>query len=317
MSNRSPADSIEVPRFCGLPSFMRIDSSQNLKGVDAAVVGIPSDSGAPFRNGSRFGPQAIRAISSMLRPISPYHGGINVFELLNVIDYGDAPVVPGYVEESFQRIENYLMPLVQNQIIPIGLGGDHSVTLPQLRAVAKGSGPVALVHFDSHTDTWESYFAEKKYSAGTPFRRAIEENLILPENSIQIGMRGSLFRDNDISQSIDLGLEVITTDTLFEKGIPAIADHIRARTGGKKIFISFDMDFVDPAAAPGVATPEAGGPTARETLSLIRHLTGLNIVGCDVVEVCPMYDNPGQITALLAATIASELLALIANQFAS
>ena len=130
-------------------------------------------------------------------------------------------------------------------------------------------------------------------------------------------MRGSLFRDNDISQSIDLGLEVISTDILFERGIPSIADHIRKRTGGQKIFISFDMDFVDPAAAPGVATPESGGPTARETLSLIRHLTGLHIVGCDVVEVCPMYDNPGQITALLAATIASELLALIANQSAS
>jgi agmatinase len=308
-----PVDSLETPRFVGVPTFMRLPLATRLDDLDAAIIGLPSDSGAPFRTGERFGPNAVRAMSVMLRPISPYRGGINIFERLRVADAGDAAVVPGYIEESLARIEDAVRRIVDAGATPFGIGGDHSVTLAELRAVASRHGPLALVHFDAHTDTWDKYFAGKKYSAGTPFRRAVEEGIVAPGRSIQVGMRGSLFSPDDVSQSRDLGYEVVTTDEMFEIGMPALAGRIAARTAGRPVFLSFDLDFVDPAAAPGVVTPEAGGPSAREMLVLLRRLRDMNLVGCDVVELSPMYDNPSQITALLAATILAELLALKAE----
>jgi agmatinase len=222
-------------------------------------------------------------------------------------------VVPGYEIQSLERIEQSVAALVQAGVIPCGIGGDHSVTLAELRAVATKLGPLALIQFDSHSDTWDKYFAGQKYSAGTPFRRAVEENIVDPAHSIQIGLRGSLFQTSDISQSIDLGYEVVTTDGVFEMGLPALAKRIAERTAGRPAFLTFDMDFIDPAYAPGVQTPECGGPSGRETLQLLRALHDINLVGCDVVEVNPMYDGPGQITALLAATVMAELLALLAT----
>jgi agmatinase len=308
-----PVDSIETPRFCGLPTFMRLRNSQDLEGVDVAVIGLPSDNGAPFRNGSRFGPSAMRSISSMLRPINPYQKGLNVFEVLNVVDYGDSPLIPGYFDESYELMESFCRGITDKDVMTAGMGGDHSVTLPQVRALAKSRGkPLAVVHFDAHSDTWDSYFGSKKFSAGTFMRRGVEENLILPGHSIQIGMRGSHFRADDNSQSLDLGYEMITNDMLFEMGIEKTARRILERTAGYDVFITFDLDFVDPSAAPGVATPEAGGPGAREALQLVRLLRGVHIVGCDVVELCPGYDNAGQITALLGATVLAEFLALAA-----
>ncbi|WP_137388702.1 agmatinase [Rhodoligotrophos defluvii] len=304
-----PINSLETPRFCGVPTFMRLPQATSLDNLDAAIIGLPSDSGGPYRTGARFGPNAVRAISVMLRPINPYRG-INVFERLRVADVGDASVVPGYQEESLGRLEESLRSLVDAGVAPFSIGGDHSVSLPGLRAVAARHGPLALIHFDSHSDTWDKYFAGKRYSAGTPFRRAVEENLVSPEHSIQIGMRGSLFQTNDVSQSLDLGYEVITTDGLFEMGIPAVVDRIAQRAAGRPAYISFDLDFVDPAFAPGVQTPEAGGPSSREALDLLRRLHGVNLVGCDVVELNPLYDGPAQTTALLAATVMAELLAL-------
>ena len=312
-----PIDSLETPRFCGVPTFMRLPMATSLKNLDAAIIGLPSDSGGPYRTGARFAPNAVRAMSVMLRPINPYRGNIDVFETLRMADVGDANVVPGYEIESLQRIEQSVAALVEAGIVPCGIGGDHSVTLAELRAVAARHGPIALIHFDSHSDTWSSYFAGQKYSAGTPFRRAVEENIVDPQHSIQIGMRGSLFQKTDISQSIDLGYDVVTTDEMFELGIPALANRIATRTAGRPAFITFDMDFIDPSAAPAVQTPEAGGPTARETLKLLRSLHGINLVGCDVVEVNPLYDGPGQITALLAATVMAELLALLASRHSS
>ena len=312
-----PIDSLETPRFCGLATFMRLPQATSLAGLDAAIIGLPSDSGGPFRTGARFAPNAVRAMSVMLRPINPYRGNINVFDILKMTDVGDANVVPGYEIESLQRIEESVVALVQAGIVPCGIGGDHSVTLAELRAVAARHGPVALIHFDSHTDTWDSYFAGQKYSAGTPFRRAAEENIVDPHHSIQIGMRGSLFRADDISQSLDLGYDVVTTDEMFAIGFEALAARIAKRAAGKPAFITFDMDFIDPSAAPAVQTPEMGGPTARETLTLLRLLHDINLVGCDVVEVNPLYDGPGQITALLAATVMAELLALLAARRAS
>jgi agmatinase len=305
-----PIDSLETPRFCGVPTFMRLPQATALEGLDAAIIGLPSDSGSPFRTGARFGPNAMRAMSIMLRPINPYRGGINVFERLRVADAGDAAVVPGYQEESLERLEQSVRALVGAGIVPFALGGDHSVSLAALRAVASRHGPLALVHFDSHSDTWDKYFAGKRYSAGTPFRRAVEESIVDPAHSIQIGLRGSLFAPNDVSQSVALGYEVVTTDQLFEIGPTALARRITERTAGRPVYLTFDLDVVDPSAAPGVQTPEAGGPSARETLDLLRRIEGLRLVGCDVVELNPLYDGPGQITALLGATVMAELLAL-------
>lgn len=312
-----PTDSLETPRFCGVPTFMRLPMASDLGQLDAAIIGLPSDSGAPFRTGARFGPNAVRAMSIMLRPINPYRNDINIFETLRCADAGDAATVPGYEIECLERIEQAVYALSSAGVVPCGIGGDHSVTLAELRAVAKVHGPLALVQFDSHSDTWDKYFADKRYSAGTPFRRAVEEELVDPSHSIQVGLRGSLFRTSDITQSLDLGYEVFTTDQMFELGIKEMAQRIAERTAGRPTFITFDMDFVDPAFAPGVQTPEAGGPSAREALLLLRALKGINMVGCDVTEISPMYDGPGQITSLLGATVMAELLALLASERAA
>jgi agmatinase len=250
-------------------------------------------------------------MSVMLRPINPYRGGIDIFQALRVADLGDAPVVPGYQETTLEALERAVHAVVACGAQPVLLGGDHSVSLPALRAVARQQ-KLALVHFDSHTDTWDRYFADKRYSAGTPFRRAVEEGLIDPARSIQIGMRGSLFRPDDVSQSEALGYQVVTTDRMFELGLAETARLIEDRVGDAPCYLTFDLDFVDPASAPGVQTPEAGGPTAREVLSLLRAIGRLNLRGADVVETNPLYDGPGQVTALLAATVAAEILALMA-----
>ncbi|KAB8306214.1 agmatinase [Erwinia endophytica] len=307
------SDSLLTPRFCGLPTFMRLPLRDDLSGLDAAIVGIPSDSGAPYRSGARFAPNAVRSMSVMLRPINPSRNNINVFETLNVADVGDSPVVPGYEVESLALIEETIHHIAAAGVVPCAIGGDHSVTLAELRALARVHGPLALVQFDSHSDTWDKYFADQRYSAGTPFRRAVEENIVDPHHSIQIGLRGSLFRTTDITQSIDLGYKVLTTDALFQCGISAVARQIAEHTAGRPVFITFDMDFVDPAFAPAVETPEAGGPSSREALQLLRELKDINLVGCDVTEISPAYDGPGQITSLLGATVMLELLSLLAS----
>jgi len=305
-----PEDSLRTPRFVGITTFMRLPHTRQLDGVDVAVLGIPFDTGSPFRVGCRFGPAAIRAMSLMLRPINPYQD-LNVFEECAIVDYGDTDVVPGYLPESFERIEAAMAPLVARGIIPVGLGGDHSIALPELRALGRRHGALAVLHFDSHTDTWDTYFAGQRHSAGTAFRRGVEEGFIDARASMQIGMRGSLFSNQDIQQSLDLGYEVVTTDQMLDAGVETLGRRILDKFHGRKVFLSFDLDVVDPAFAPGVQTPEAGGPSARDILRLIRRLRGLDLAGADVVEMNPNYD-PGQISALLAATVAAEILALIA-----
>ncbi|MDF1791255.1 MAG: agmatinase [Thalassobaculaceae bacterium] len=312
MSGFLPVDSLDSPRFVGLPTFMRLPLAQPGDALDVAIIGVPCDSGSPYRTGSRLGPNAVRQMSVMLRPISPYRDHISVFETLRVADAGDANVVPGYLMESLEKIEESLSSLVDLGIIPLAIGGDHSIALPAIRSVARKHGPVSLVHFDSHADTWNSYFGGKEHSAGTPFRRGVEERLIDPATSIQIGMRGSLFRADDVSQSLDLGYDVVTTDETLALGPEKLAERIAARVGDNPVYITYDLDFVDPAFAPGVGTPEAGGPTSREALAILRAMKPMNIVGCDVVETNPTFDGPGQITALLGATVALELLTLIA-----
>jgi agmatinase len=245
-----------------------------------------------------------------LRPYNPSQD-IIIFEHLSVIDYGDVPVVPGFIEESYERIREGLEPIHRAGVVPIVLGGDHSIALPELRAAAAVHGSLALVQFDSHADTWDSYFG-KKYNHGTVFRRAVEEGLLDPARSIQVGMRGPLYDAGDWDASLELGFELIATNGVRELGIDETIARISERVGDAKVYVSFDVDFVDPAFAPGTGTPEIGGFTSREAQEFVRGLAGLNIVGCDVVEVYPQYDGPGQITALLAANVAHEFLSLIA-----
>jgi agmatinase len=310
MTRYEPANSFETPRFSGVRTFMRLPNNQDLQNADAAIVGAPFDTGASFRVGARFGPEGIRSVSHLLRPYNPGQDVI-IFDHLSVVDYGDVPVVPGFLEESYERIAAGLEEVHRAGVVPIVLGGDHSIALPELRAAAAVHGPLALVQFDSHADTWDAYF-EKKYNHGTVFRRAVEEGLLEPSRSIQIGMRGSLYDGDDLESSRELGFELITTDGVRELGVAATAERIHGRVGGAKVYVSFDVDFVDPAFAPGTGTPEVGGFTSREAQEFLRALAGLNIVGCDVVEVYPQYD-PAQVTALLAANAAYELLSLIAG----
>jgi agmatinase len=307
LSNRyEPADSFETPRFSEVRTFMRLPNVRALENADAAIVGAPFDTGATFRAGARFGPEEIRSASHLLRRYNPSLD-VAVFDHLSVIDYGDVPVVPGYIEESYHRIERGLEPIHRSGVVPIVLGGDHSIALPELRAAASIHGPLALVQFDSHPDTWDSYFGER-HTHGTPFRRAVEEGLLDTSRSIQVGMRGSLY---DRSDAREMGFDLVPTDEVRGLGIASVMDRIRERTGGTKVYVSFDVDFVDPAYAPGAGTPEIGGFTSRETQEFLRGLASLEIVGCDVVEVYPAYDH-AQITALLAANVAHEFLSLLA-----
>ena len=309
MTRYEPADSFETPRFSDVRTFMRLPNTRDLENADAAIVGAPFDTGATFRAGARFGPEGIRSASHLLRRYNPSLD-VAVFDHISVIDYGDVPVVPGYIEESYRRIEQGLEPIHGTGVTPIVLGGDHSIALPELRAAAAVHEPLALVQFDSHPDTWDSYFGER-HTHGTPFRRAVEEGLLDTSRSIQVGMRGSIYDRGDWDDAREMGFDLVPTDEIRELGIPSVIDRIRGRTDGAKVYVSFDVDFVDPAYAPGTGTPEIGGFTSREAQEFVRGLAGLEIVGCDVVEVYPAYDH-AQITALLAANVAHEFLSLLA-----
>jgi agmatinase len=309
MTRYEPANSFESPRFSGVRTFMRLPNVRDLDNSDAAIVGAPFDTATTFRVGARFGPEGIRSVSHLLRPYNPSQD-VSIFDQLSVIDYGDLSVVPGYIEESYRRIAEGLDPIHRAGVVPIVLGGDHSIALPELRAAAAVHGPLALVQFDAHPDTWDAYFGQK-HTHGTPFRRAVEEGLLKPERSIQVGMRGSLFDSADWNDSRELGFELISTDEVRGLGISEAIVRIRERVGNTKAYVSFDVDFVDPAFAPGTGTPEIGGFTSREAQEFVRGLVGLDLAGCDVVEVYPAYD-PAQITAFLAANVAYELLSLIA-----
>jgi agmatinase len=309
LTRYEPADSFETPRFSGVRTFMRLPNTQDLENADVAIVGAPFDTGATFRAGARFGPEGIRSVSHLLRRYNPSLGVV-IFDHLSVIDYGDVPVVPGFIEASYEKISEGLEPIHRAGVVPIVLGGDHSIALPELRVAAAVHGPLALVQFDSHPDTWDSYFGQK-HTHGTPFRRAVEEGLLDTSRSIQVGMRGSIYDEGDWNDAREMGFDLVPTDEVRKLGIPAMIDRIRERAGDTKTYVSFDVDFVDPAFAPGTGTPEIGGFTSREAQEFVRGLVGLDIIGCDVVEVYPAYD-PAGITALLAANVAHEFLSLIA-----
>jgi len=312
-----PLDAKVMPRFAGIRTFMRAPHTTDLAGVDAAVYGIPFDTATSYRTGPRFGPESIRSASALLRPYNPALG-VNVVEKLSIVDYGDLPVSPGDTERTYGQVEEALRPLVDADVFPLALGGDHSITLAELRVLAgRQEGfprrqPLALIQLDAHGDTWDEYFGQRFFH-GTTFKRAIEEGLIDPAVSVQAGLRGSLYGAEDLESARELGLAVVSCDQLRTLEPGGFASLVRTRVGNRPAFLSFDIDVLDPAFAPGTGTPEVGGLSTSEALAFVRALRGIDIVGADVVEVSPPYDGPGQQTALAAANIAYEILSLRAS----
>jgi agmatinase len=303
-----PLDAQVLPRFSGVRTFMREPHTTDLEGVDAAVFGIPYDTATSYRTGPRFGPEAIRSASALLRPYHPVLG-VNVVESLSIVDYGDLPVSPGDTERTYAQVEEAMQPLANADVFPLALGGDHSITLAELRVLARKHGPLCLVQLDAHADTWEQYFGQR-YFHGTTFKRAAEEGVLDPRGSIQAGMRGSVYGAEDLRVSQELGFTVIASEELRALEAEPFARLVKAKVGDRPVFLSFDVDFLDPAFAPGTGTPEVAGFSTAEALAFLRALKGVNLAGADVVEVAPPYDGPGQQTALAAANIAYELLAL-------
>ena len=307
-----PLDARVLPRFAGIRTFMRLPHVTDLAGVDGLAYGIPFDTATSYRTGSRFGPEAIRSASALLRPYNPALD-VDVVETLSLVDYGDVPVSPGDTERTYAQVEAALAPVVEAGVFAAAMGGDHSVTLAELRVLAREHGPLALVQLDAHGDTWDEYFGQR-YFHGTTFKRAVEEGLLEPRASVQAGMRGSLYGAGDLQEARDLGFTVLSTDELRDLGADAYGVLVREKAGSRPVFVSFDVDFLDPAVAPGTGTPEVGGFSTAEALAFVRSLRGLALAGCDVVEVSPPYDGPGQQTALAAANVLYELLSLRALQ---
>lgn len=312
MSNNSqPASALSSPRFCNTGTFMRMPRVDSAKGLDFAIAGAPFDTASSYRTGSRFGPSGIRSISAMMKPNNVILQ-VNILEGLKGGDVGDFNVVPGYIHPTYAYIEEGVTSILNEGAVPVVLGGDHSITLAELRAVAKKYGPVALVHFDSHSDLCDEVFGEK-YNHGTPFRRALEEGLLDAAHSIQIGMRGSLYDPNEHKMAADLGMLLVPSHKIREMGIDALLKMAIERVGDKPCFLTFDIDFVDPAYAPGTGTPEVGGYTSWESLTMLRALKDLNFVGMDLVEVAPAYDS-NELTTYLGANLVYEFLSILAYQ---
>lgn len=306
---KQPTSALSSPRFCNMGTFMRMQKVDSAEGLDFVIAGAPFDTASSFRSGSRFGPNAIRNISAMMKPNNVIMQ-VNIMDGLKGGDIGDFNVTPGYIHPTYQAIEEGVAGILKENACPIVLGGDHSITLAELRAAAKKYGPVALVHFDSHSDLCDEVFGQK-YNHGTPFRRALEENLIDASHSIQVGMRGSLYDPDEHKMAAELGMKLIPAHKVREMGLKTLVKTILERVGDKPCFLTFDIDFVDPAYAPGTGTPEVGGFTSLEALELVRNIKDLNFVGFDLVEVLPAYDH-GEITAYLAANIVFEYLSILA-----
>lgn len=313
MDTDNPALGAELQPFSGITTFMRQSATRDLEGVDVAIIGVPFDSGTSYRSGARFGPRALRASSLMLWGYNPVLE-VAPLDHLRVVDYGDVDVIPVDIEATMDRITDEVRKVLLAGATAVTMGGDHSISLPLLRAHAGRFGPLAVVHFDSHPDTWNEEFGKEfPYSHGTPFRRALEGKLIDPAAYIQVGIRGPLGGADDYTQATRLGAEMITIGKAFDRGIPAVVEHLQKRLSGRKVYVSLDIDAADPAYAPGTGTPEVGGFTSYQLLQLVRGLQGLDLVGFDLVEVNPAYDH-GEITSLLGANLMFEFLSLLANK---
>jgi agmatinase len=311
MPDFEPRQSFKSPRFAQPATFMRLPYRTDLTGADVAILGVPFDGGTSYRSGARLGPREIRAQSSLIRPYS-YFQKIAPFERLRVLDAGDVDAPPVSIEKCYETVEAAVGAVLAAGVVPMIVGGDHSISLPVLRALAKRHGPVSLVQIDAHIDTWDDYFGGK-YFHGTPFRRAVEERLIDPRRFVQVGIRGPMYGEDDFDFHREHGITMIDVETVHARGVDAVVESIRERVDGP-VYVTFDIDGVDPAFAPGTGTPEIGGLTSHQAQRLVRGLAGLDVVGCDLVEVAPQFDGPGQITALLAANLLFELLCVIAQR---
>ena len=305
-----------LPRFAGIATFMRLPhvAPADADDVDIGLIGVPWDGGTTNRAGARHGPRQIRDLSTMARNV--HHAtGIGPFELCNCADLGDTPVNPVDIDDTLARVTRFYDEVVAQGIVPLTAGGDHLITLPIMRSLCR-DGPVGMVHFDAHTDTLDRYFGESKYTHGTPFRRAIEEGLLDPKRTVQIGIRGALYSAADKDWGLEQGIRVIEIEECNDLGVEAVVAEARRVVGDGKTYVSFDVDALDPVYAPGTGTPEIGGITTYDALTMIRGLRGLDLVGGDVVEVSPPFDPSGN-TALVAVTTMFEILCLLAETVAS
>lgn len=309
-----PLDAAQVPRFAGIPSFMRLPIFEDPAQVDIALIGVPWDGGTTNRAGARHGPREVRNQSSLMRKVH-HVSHIAPYDLLRIGDIGDAPVNPIDLLDSLKRIEGFYRRIHAAGAIPLSVGGDHLVTLPIFRALA-AERPVGMVHFDAHSDTNDRYFGDNPYTHGTPFRRAIEEGLLDPKRTVQIGIRGSIYDADDEAFAQECGIRVIHMEEFADLGVAATLAEVRRVVGQEPTYVTFDVDVLDPAFAPGTGTPEIGGMTTLEAQHLIRGLQGLNLIGADVVEVSPPFDQGGA-TALVGATLMFELLCVLADSVAA
>ena len=304
-----PVDASQVPRYAGEATFARLPRLAEVDRADVAVLGVPFDSGVSYRPGARFGPAHIRESSRLLRPWNPALAAAP-FASQQVADAGDLAVNPFSIDEAIAAVERGARDLAGRAGKLLVLGGDHTIALPLLRAVSARHGPVAVVHFDAHLDTWDTYFGAD-YTHGTPFRRAAEEGLLDQTGCLHVGIRGPLYAAADLTDDAGLGFSVVSAPEADHIGIAGIIERIAARVGDRPVYVSVDIDVLDPAHAPGTGTPEAGGLTSRELLAALRSFAGRNVVGADIVEVAPAYDH-AQITGIAAAHAAYELLSAIA-----
>ncbi len=312
-----PVSGLDLPRFAGIPTFMRLPlvtpDSAAIGDVDIGLIGAPWDGGTTNRPGPRHGPRQIRDFSTMIRAQNG-HTGVRPFEMVNCADLGDVAPNPASLENSLERMEAFYTRVKDAGVMPMTAGGDHLCTLPILRALAREGdrvAPLGMIHFDSHTDLFHSYFGGYRYTHGTPFRRAVEEGLLDPKRVCMIGIRGTAYDSEDRAFADSVGIRVIAIEEFFERGIASVMDEARSIAGDEKTYVSYDIDFVDPTFAPGTGTPEIGGPNSFEAIRVIRHLEGLNFAGADMVEVSPPFDASGN-TAYLAASLIFELLCVMA-----
>src|SRR5712664_1400945 len=308
-----PIDSGVTPRFAGHSTFMRLPVVSDPRQLDIAIVGVPWDGGTTNRPGPRHGPRQVRDMSSLIKRVHSVTK-VSPYELCRVADFGDAPVNPIDLDRSLESIRAFFTQIVEARTIPLAIGGDHLSSLPILRAVGK-KRPLGMIHFDAHSDTVDSYFGGLKYTHGTPFRRAIEEGLLDPKRVVQIGIRGSTYSADERDWPLQQGMRVITIEEYFDLGVDKVIAEARRVVGDGPTYVSFDVDGLDPAYAPGTGTPEIGGYTPHEAQRMLRGLRGLNLVGGDVVEVSPPFDMSGN-TALVGVTMMWEILCLLAESVA-
>jgi agmatinase len=302
------------PRFAQIASFARLPQSQDLRAAKGVFIGVPWDDATSFRSGCREGPSAIRNHSRLVRSYNMF-AKVYPFRILDIVDYGDIDPVPGYLDDTFQRIEEGFQPIFKAGVVPFTAGGDHSITLPILRAHKAATGkPASLLHFDAHFDTWEAYWVTKRYTHGTWVKRAYEEGLLTQGNVFQVGIRSSLYDAADVPNNAAIVHRTYTTEDVDARGYAPIMHEIVSEIRDDPVYVSLDIDVLDPAFAPGTGTPEPGGLTSRELIHFLRELYRLKVVGFDVVEVAPQYDHMGQVTALSAANAFFEAMSAVARR---